>query len=1196
MLANAEPTNHGRVATLLSGFPMSFEPNQGQSSAKVRFLSRGIGYTVFLCADETVLTLQEGKGAMPARAGKTHQSEAALRMQFVDANPKAELSALDEFIGKSNYFVGNNPEQWRTGIAQFRQIKYRNIYPAVDLLFYGNPQTLEYDFVVNPGGNPARIRVRLRGADQIRMEGENLSVKAGQRYLQFRKPLIYQETESGREQVEGHFVVHRNELSFSVGMYDHTKPLVIDPAVDYSENLGGSGRATSIAVAPTGEVFLAGSTNVPDFPATTGAFQTTMKSGSNNAFVAKLDTNGNLLWATYLGGSGIDGANGVAIDSQENVYVVGSTSSTDFPTTSGAFQPTFPACVAPSCSHAFVTGLNSTGTALVYSSYLGSSGSTAANDVANGATVDASGHIFVTGKSAAPDFPTTPGAFQNTFTTTNGTSFIAKIDPHQPGIGSLIYSTFLGGSDKFEDGQGNGIVSDAQGNAYVTGTTSSANFPTTPGAFLTKPATGYVAELNPSGSSIIFGTYLGGTSGMPGLTCPDSPKSLAVNSSGIYVVGVTMSRHFPVTSGAFQTTMPGNSAAFVSKLNPAGSALIYSTLLGGTGTPFESCVPVDYATGIALDTSGNAYVAGVAGSSDFPVPVTSATLEPVCQIVTGNFNLADCFAGFVTAIPPTGDSLLFSSFLGGYSGGAALTGIAMDGAGKIYVTGYGTLPVVGGAKTTGAAVLAKIDMNGTAPAAALLPLTLNLGTVGTGATTPAQPVTLTNRGNADLNVTNVSITGTPATGSFAQSNNCPASLPPAGSCTINVSFTASALGASTGNLTVADSAFDSPQFTSLSAAGGTVGATTNTSSLGFGNQAIGTASVAQSVTLSSTGNAILSISSISANGDFAETNNCGSWVAAGSSCILSVTFTPTTGGTRSGTLTITSNAPSSPQTILLGGSGVVAPAVSLTPTKLTFASQEVGTMSPAQTVTLTNPTTVSLAIAGISLNGTNAADFAQTNTCGSSVSAKNNCTISVTFMPSAPGSRNASLSFADNALDNPQALAIAGTGVSLGLTVSSGGSNSATVTAGQTGSYSLTIGGGGAGGTASLTCTGAPTGANCSVPSTISVDASTVTTFSVTVTTTSRTVSSLPQFISSPLTWAWGAFFLGTIVRLQMGHKRQSLLRLAWVISLAALLCSCGGGGISSLPNGTPAGTYTLTVKATSGSMSQSVNLMLTVQ
>jgi hypothetical protein len=1174
---------------------MSFEPNQGQSSAKVKFLSRGVGYTVFLCADETVLTLQEGKGAMPGRAGKTHQSEAALRMQFVDANPKAELSALDEFIRKSNYFVGNKPEQWRTGIAQFRQIKYRNIYPGVDLLFYGNPQTLEYDFVVNPGGNPARIRVRLRGADQIRLDGENLSVKAGQRYLQFRKPLIYQETESGREQVEGHFVLHRNELSFSVGKYDHTKPLVIDPAVDYSENLGGSGRATSIAVVPTGEVFLAGSTSVPDFPATTGAFQTTMKSGSNNAFVAKLDTNGNLLWATYLGGSGIDGANGVAIDSQGNVYVVGSTSSIDFPTTSGGFQSTFPACGAPSCSHAFVTGLNSTGTALLYSSYLGSSGSTAANDVANGATVDASGNIFVTGKAAAPDFPTTPGALQNTFTTTNGTSFVAKIDPHQSGIGSLIYSTFLGGSDKFEDGQGNGIVNDAQGNAYVTGTTSSANFPTTPGAFLTKPATGYVAELNPSGSSIIFGTYLGGTSGMPGLTCPDSPKSLAVNSSGIYVVGVTMSRDFPVTSGAFQTTMLGSSAAFVSKLNPAGSALIYSTLLGGTGTPFDICSPVDYATGIALDASGNAYVTGVAASPDFPMPVTSATLEPVCQIAS-DFNLPDCAAGFVTVVPPTGASLLFSSFLGGYTGGAGLAGIAMDGAGKIYVTGYGTLPVVGGAKTTGATVLAKIDMNGTAPAVALLPLTLSLGTVGTGATTPAQAVTLTNRGNAALNVTNVSITGTPATGSFAQSNNCPASLPPAGSCTINISFTASALGASTGTLTVADSAFDSPQFTTLSAAGGTVGATTNTSSLGFGNQAIGTNSSAQSVTLSSTGDAVLSISSISVNGDFAETNNCGSSLAAGSSCTLNVTFTPTASGTRSGTLTITSNAPNSPQTILLGGTGVVAPAVSLTPTKLTFASQGVGSTSAAQTVTLTNPSTLSLGITGISLNGTNAADFAQTNTCGSSVLTKNNCTISITFTPVAPGTRNATLSIADNALDTPQALAITGTGVSLALAVPSGGSNSATVTAGQTGSYSLAIGGGGASGTASLTCTGAPTGANCSVPSTISVDASSATTFSVTVTTTSRSVSLLPRSRGSPVTWAWCALFLGIIVCWQMCQKRHALLRLAWIIPLAALLCSCGGGGNSSNPNGTPPGTYTLTVKATSGSMSQSVNLMLTVQ
>jgi hypothetical protein len=1095
--ANAEPPNHERVSTLLSGFPLSFEPNQGQSNAKVKFLSHGVGYSVFLSADDAVLALQEMKEAPPSRAGKMRQyEEAALRMQFVDANRAAELSPLDELRGKSNYFLGNNPEQWRTGIAQFRRVEYRNIYPGVDLLFYGNSKKLEYDFVVNPGGDLSRIRVRLRGADQICLNGENLSVKVGERYLQFTKPLVYQETEGGRKQVEGHFVVRGNEFSFRVGKYDHAKPLVIDPALDYSENLGGSGRATSIAVAPTGEVFLAGSTNTPNFPATVGAFQTTMKSGSVNAFVAKLDTNGNVLWATYLGGSGGDVAHGVAIDSQENVYVVGSAGSIDFPTSTGAFQPTFPACsaAAPGCSHAFVTGLNPTGTALLYSSYLGSSGTAQANDAANSVVFDASGSIFVTGRAAAPNFPTTPGALLTTFTTTAGISFVAKIDPLQSGIASLVYSTFLGGSDNSEYGQGNGIAIDAHGNAYVTGATASTKFPTTPGAFLTTLSrsrlTGYVAELNSSGSSVIFGTYLGDTSGMFSVTPPDSPRALAVDSSGIYVVGVTMSGNFPVTSGAFQTTMPGLSAAFVSKLNPAGSALIYSTLLGGTGTPLDSAIPLDYATGIVVDASGNAYVTGVAGSPDFPMPFTSATLEPVCPIVASAFSLPDCGTGFVSVVSPTGASLLFSSFLGGYSGGAGLAGIALDGAGKIYVTGAGTLPVVGGSQTTGNTILAKIDINGTAPAAALLPVSLNLGTVGTGSTTPTQAITLTNRGNAALNVTNVSITGTSATGSSAQSNNCPASLPPAGSCTINVSFTASALGASTGNLALTDSAFDSPQFTTVSAAGGTVGATTNTSSLGFGDQAIGTTSGAQSVTLSSTGNAILSISSISVNGDFAETNNCGSFLVAGSSCSLNVAFTPTASGTRSGTLAITSNAPGSPQTILLGGSGVV----------------------------------------------------------------------------------------------------------SLDLTVSSGGSNSATVTAGQTGSYSLAIGGGGISGTSSLACTGAPNGAVCSVPSTIAVASATASTFTVTVTTTSRMLSALRLIENHPGSWAWAVFFLGIAIRPRVSGRKRPLRRLAWLIPLAVSLGSCGGGGRSSTnPNGTPAGTYTLTVTATSGSTSQSVNLNLIV-
>jgi len=1198
MPANAEPPNHERVATLLSSFPMSFEPNQGQSNAKVKFLSRGIGYTVFFDADEAVLTLPEGKGAMPPRAGKPNQSEeVALRMQFVGGNPTAELSAHDELIGKSNYLFGNNPEKWRTGIAHFREVEYRNIYPRVDLLFYGNPRKLEYDFVVNPGGNPELIRVRLRGADQIRLDGENLSVKVGQRYLQITKPLIYQESESGRKHVEGHFVVFRDEYSFRVGRYDHAKPLIIDPAVVYSENLGGEGTsAASIAVTATGEVFLAGGTGNPSFPATAGAFQTTIGDTcspttvacSGDAFVMKLDSTGNVVYATYLGGSDVDSANAISIDAQGDAYVAGQTYSTNFPITNGAFQKTAPACASSRCGHAFVAVLNPTGTGLIYASYLGGSG----NDSANATAVDTTGKFYITGVAGTPDFPTTPGALLTTFTTTGGISFVAKIDPLQSGIASLVYSTFLGGTDKSEGGQGNGIVIDAQGNAYVTGTTSSTTFPTTPGAFLTTlnppanqpaAATGYVVELNSSGSSIIFGTYLGDTSG-PG-PCPDSPKALALDSSGVYVVGITKSRHFPTTLGAFQTASTGGSAGFVSKLNPGGTALVYSTLLGGTGPADDVCAPVDSASGIVLDASGNAYVAGITGSSDFPIPGTSATLEPVCQNLPGLFG-PQCRAGFVTVITPTGASLSFSSFLGAYTG-AVLAGIAMDGTGKIYVTG----------QTEGSAILAKIDINGSAPAAALLPVTLSLGTVGTGATTPAQAITLTNRGNAALTVTNVSITGTPATGSFTQSNNCPASLPPAGSCTINVSFTASASGASTGNLTVTDSAFDSPQFTTLGGAGGTVGATTNTSSLGFGNQAIGATSAAQSVTLSSTGDAILSISAISANGDFAETNNCGSFLAASSSCSLNVTFTPTASGTRTGTLTITSNAPGSPQTILLGGSGVLAPAVSLTPTNLTFTSQVVGSTSAAQMVTLANPTSAGLSITGISLNGTNAADFTQTNTCGSSVSGKNNCTISVAFAPSAPGTRNATLNIADNALDTPQALAITGTGVSLALTVPSESSNSATVTAGQTASYTLAIGGGGMSGTASLACTGSPMGAVCTAPSTISVASATASTFTVNVKTTSRNLSALRLIGNHPGSWAWAVLFLGIAIRPRANRKKRGLLRFAWLIPLAVSLCACGGGGSSSTnPDGTPTGTYTLTVTATSGSTSQSVNLTLMVQ
>jgi hypothetical protein len=786
----------------------------------------------------------------------------------------------------------------------------------------------------------------------------------------------------------------RGEFGFAVATYDPTQPLIIDPVLSYSTYLGGTGYdyANSIAVDSSGNAYVTGFTYGLDFP-TASAFQSSNR-GAPEAFVAKLSAAGTaLLYSTYLGGSGEDYGLRIRVDTAGNAYVAGYTNSTDFPT-ANALQAS-----SGGGYDAFLAMLNAAGSALVYSTYLGGSG----QDYAYGLALDSTGAAYLAGFTSSTNFPVTAGAPQTAFGAGPYKAFVAKIAASGA---SLAYSTYLGGD---REDYAAGIAVDAFQAAYVTGYTNSASFPTV-NAFQPNPGGGtcggapcfdaFVTKLNPGGSAIGYSTYLGGEGG-------DYGYDIAVDSTGsAYATGYTTSALFPVTTGGFQRINGGAYDAFVTKLNATGSGLVYSTYLGGQGA--------ETGYGIAVDSTGQALITGYTSSANFP-------LASPWQLASGGLHDA-----FVTKLISSGSTLTFSTYLGGslYDYGR---GIAVDSSGNAYVAG-GTFST--DFPTTSAALqrvygdgaydafITKIA-NLRMPVASLSTNRLDFLPQRVATSSAAQTVTLANNGDAPLSLQNIS-----ASGDFSQTHNCGTGLNAGQSCTINVTFTPTIVGSRSGLLTITDNASGSPHLVSLGGIGIALMVSLSPTSLSFAPQLVGTTSAAQTVTLANTGNISLQITSLATSGDFLQTNNCGSELLAGASCSINVQFAPAGTGTRTGALTITDNAAGSPHTVTLSGTGT-APRVSLSPASLSFASQLVGTTSPARAVTLANTGTALMTISGITAGG----DYAQTNSCGGSVAAGGQCTINVTFTPTAEGSRSGTITVTDNAPGSPHGVPLAGTGI-----------------------------------------------------------------------------------------------------------------------------------------------------------------------
>lgn len=662
----ADKKTQRRVAGAYARLPLRFEANRGQTDSRVRFISRGSGYALFLTPSEAVLSL---------RTGKQNSGVDVLRMKLEGGNAEAQVAGIDEMPTKINYFIGNDPQQWHSNVPNYSRVKYENVYSGIDLIYYGNQGQLEYDFVISPGSDPKAIALRFDGADKLRVDGRGdlvLRMQAGE--IRQPRPLIYQESNGARQIVSGHYALRGDStVGFEVGRYDPAKPLIIDPVLSYSTYLGGTvnngneEQGFGIAVDDSGCAYITGRAESSVFP-TAGSLQA-YGGGTADAFVTKLNAAGDtLVYSTFLGGSGNDEGHSIAVDSSGSAYVTGPTNSRNYPT-ANAFQPT-PGGGISSVGDAFVTKLTPEGNALVYSTYLGGGPFQTGNgdDKGEGIAVDALGNAYVTGSTLSDNFPTL-NCFQCTRRGVNDT-FVTKFDP----AGGLVFSTYFGGAN---DDRARGIAVDSTGNVHIAGSTASTDLPT---ANALQPALGgnfdaFVAKFNATGTGLIFSTYLGGSGSDNRGTVAEAIAAITLDADGnVYLAGTTSSTNFPVVN-AYQSALRGTSDAYVAKISPTGGVLLYSTYVGGA----DSAGRLDQAFSIALDCADNILITGLTATRDFPT-----TTGAISAVYGGD--PGDAFLVKLNLSHPPASQLLYSTYLGGDNTDRGRS-LAVDREGSAYITG-----------------------------------------------------------------------------------------------------------------------------------------------------------------------------------------------------------------------------------------------------------------------------------------------------------------------------------------------------------------------------------------------------------------------------------------------------------------------------------------------------------------------------
>lgn len=649
-----EPVQEHAVDEAYARLPLTFVENRGQTDGQVRYLAQGSRYGFFLTRDSLAMTLLQ----------HDRSSGVNLSLDFLGANPDVSVGAEDRAAGTVSYLRAGSSSS-RTGLSTFGGVVYQELWPGVDMAVNGRDGVLKYEFRMKPGTRVDDIRLAYRGADGLAVdEAGGLTVATAIGALRDSPPVSYQVIDGVRVPVQSRYVLGDDaSYGFAVSGYNPAYPLVIDPGLEYSTFLGGFGNqnGAAIAVDADGNAYVTGFTQSPTFPTTVGAFDRTGSANNDlDAFVSKLNPAGTaLVYSTFLGGSNFDWGRDLAIDAAGNAYVAGQTKSSNFPTTSGAFDQTFNVDTCPRCGvdqyDAFVTKLNPSGSQLVYSTFIGGFDI----DDALAIALESAGQAYIAGETASSNFPTTTGAFD---TTANGgnDAYVAKLNA----AGSqLVYSTRLGGTDNESVG---GLAVDGAGNAVVVGATRSAGFPTTPGSLQPVHSggqfidlfDGFVTKVNATGSGLLFSTFLGGTK-------PDSIGNVLLDAAGnLYISGGTQSPEFPTTPGTFDTTFDGISPSFVAKLNPSASALLYSTFLGGAGASVG-----------ALTSDGSVWLAGGGGPSAF--------ISPDAWDIQFSGGSSDAY---VAKLNPTATAFEYATFLGGTDNEGA-SELAIDPAGNVYITG-----------------------------------------------------------------------------------------------------------------------------------------------------------------------------------------------------------------------------------------------------------------------------------------------------------------------------------------------------------------------------------------------------------------------------------------------------------------------------------------------------------------------------
>jgi Bacterial Ig-like domain (group 3)/Beta-propeller repeat len=1037
-----------RVMQSLERLPLSFEEDASSSESAKRFLSRGPGYALGI----------SGAGANLIRNFKLPLGPRKITnigLRWLGANPNAVLHGEEKQRGESNFLKTNDRSAWRQHVAQYGAVTIANLYPGVDLRFHGDQQQLEFDYLIAPGATASAIRIGS-SAHIKRNENGQLEVSNGGDSMSLRSPIAYQEVGGTRKEIKAEYVLTKpDEVTIALGEYDPTHELVIDPVLSFAAHFGSSSNLTNVtdvAVDSTGDIYLTGFTCDVDYPVTPTALQTSGGSITgtpcDSGIVTKLDpTASELIFSTYLGSSGnVTAGARILPVAGGGALVAGLTTATDFPTTQGAYQAIArggtcsygPFLLNYGCTDAFVLQLSPDGSSLIFSTFLGG----AAADIIAAMTVDGSGNIYVAGATNSPDFPVTTGTVQTAF---GGGScrgglfacydaFVAKLNSTGT---QLLGSTLLGGSD---NDAASGVALDGNGNIYVGGYSFSANFPTTAGSFQQTHSVGtnqpdaFVAKLSPDMKTLMYSTFIGGTGYDLGL-------ALRVDSTGAaYITGSTGSIDFPTTTGSFQTTYQGPASPvcdltidtslltqpscgdiFVSKLNPAGSGLVYSTYIGGTAR--------DIAFNAALDSGNNLWLLANTDSTDFPY-------TPDAYYTSTGSNVA------LIELSADGKTVPFATpLVEGNAGQSLALGLKIDGSDDVYVAGQATIfsPTPGTFSSgTGPSIfLAEFVPGSARPGVSLSATQLTFGDPPANSLVPVnsasapQSVTLTNTGTATLHMSLSLSTGSAAP-VFSENDDCGTTLTAGSFCTINVIYepdTASLGNGDSANIRILDDAPGAPHMINLNGSTRLVEATTFLpASLTFNGQAPGTPSVSQISSLNSsftdtnssaaftTGPAV--VSGPNASDFVVNTTQC---PAGSSGCVLTVTFSPSLSatGTSSATVTVPTDAPNSPSVLNLTGNISTGPFAVLSATALT--STAVGTTLNGN-LTIRNTGGSALTVTGVTPGGANQGDFALSNQFGCpntpnlsfTLTSQAACLLNLAFTPGGAGIRTATFTLVDN--------------------------------------------------------------------------------------------------------------------------------------------------------------------------------------